>query len=392
MKKKSNKTTEKGFFLTRISRGVLIALGCIFAVIVLLAGVLVGTFFALKTAGRASMTNRRENAVTVDSSETSYEFDSDVVVYNGKRYRMNKNITNFLFMGVDTGKTEYSTEERISSYCKEKAERTGVSYESVYNEVMKQREEQGLDSGVMLPGQADTILLLALDEENKHVSIISVDRNSMSYFETYDPDGNLMGTSEGQLALAYSYGDGGHQSCRMTVAAVSDFLYEIPIHAYYSMKFAAVKELNDAVGGVEVTIPTDMTMVDESFVEGSRVLLDGKQAESFISARQNVGDGSNAGRIERQKLYILSFIESAVKAVKSDLGLPLELYNRIAKNSYTDLTASEIVYLANFATDVDISFHSIKGTTNSDGFYAEFRPDEDALWQLILDIFYICEE
>ena len=242
------------------------------------------------------------------------------------------------------------------------------------------------------PGQADVLLLVVLDEKNKSAEIISIDRNSMTFFETFDPSGNSMGVAESQLCLAYSYGDGAHESCKKTVSAVSDFLYEIPIHAYYSMKYMAIRAVNDAVGGVAVTIKDDMSAVDERLILGEKVLLDGELAEKYLTARMNVGNGTNEERLDRHKDYIMSFIGSAVSAVKKDLTLPFELYNKIADNSTTDLSADEIVYLATLATELDISFHSIKGSTDTSGVYAEFRPDEDALWQLILDIFYICEE
>lgn len=394
MKKSPNKDEKRGFSFARLSRGALTALGCVFAVVIVLVGALVGVFFALKTAGRASMTDRRNDWIT---AETDYVYDPDVISYGGKKYRMNRELTTLLFMGVDTGKEEYSYDQNLEKWCRAEMERTGESYEQVYNRWAEWRKRTGqstelYDADLIAPGQADVLLLLVLDEKSKHVSIISIDRNAMSYYETFDHEGNSIGTSEGQLALAYSYGDGAHESCRMTVDAVSDFLYEIPVHAYYSMKYEAIKQLNDAVGGVEVTVPIDMTAVDERLIAGNRVTLDGELAEKYLSARRDVGDGSNAGRLERQKGYILSFIDTAVDAVLSDITLPLELYDKLASNSCTDLSADEVVYLADLATKVDVSFHSIKGTTDESSAFAEFRPDEDALWQLIIDIFYICEE
>lgn len=389
MKDNLSKVKEKSFF-ARFSKGALVTIGCVFAVVVILAGGLVGAFFALKTAGRASMADRREDALTADSD---YVYDPDTVTYKGKKYRLDRSLTTFLFMGVDSGRAQIEAEADRLRVAKMRAQKKGTDVQYELEKYEKQLVEMGypliVEDSI---GQADVLLLLVLDEAEKHVSIISIDRNSMSYYETFDMEGNNIGASEGQLALAYSYGDGAHKSCEMTASAVSDFLYEIPIHAYYSMNYHAIKELNDAIGGVEVIIPEDMTEAHESFVKGSRVRLDGEMAQKYLSARLDVGDGSNSGRLERQKDYIFSFIETAIGAVKSDLGLPIELYNKIAENSCTDLDADEIVYLADIAARVDISYHSIKGTTDESGLFAEFRPDGDALWQMILDIFYICED
>ena len=84
------------FSLSRFSKGALIAFICVFAVIVILAGALVGVFFALKTAGRASLNDRRED-------DAGYEFDSGVVTFEGKKYRQREDLTTFLFMGVIPG-------------------------------------------------------------------------------------------------------------------------------------------------------------------------------------------------------------------------------------------------------------------------------------------------
>ncbi len=387
--KKKNK-----FSLSRFSKGALIAIICIFALIVILAGALVGAFFALKTAGKASLENRK------DDVKEEYELDSEVVTFEGKRYRPRKDLSTFLFMGVDTGYTSHVIEQDVIKRFTEWAANTGMTYDEYVEQWKQKQAEKGESTDIaevfhipaITSGQADVLLLVVLDGAKEHADIISIDRNSMSYFEAFDYNGNSMGVSESQLCLAYSYGDGAHESCKKTVSAVSDFLYEVPIHAYYSMKYMAIREVNDAVGGVEVEIKDDMTSVDERLALGERVVLDGALAEKYLTARMGIGNGTNEERLSRHKEYILSFIKSAISAVKKDITLPFELYNKIAENSITDLSADEIVYLADLATRLDISFHSIEGTTDSGVAFDEFRPDEDALWQLILDIFYICEE
>ena len=374
----------------RLSKGVLIAFCCIILVVIILAAALIGTFFALRTAGKASLASKRNQS----SIDTGYEYDPNSVFYDGKKYRLNNELTTFLLIGVDTGKDAYLHDESIKEYCIKEAERTGKTFEEVYNAWVEIEKSAGMrvDDPMAIPGQADVLLLVVLDEEKQHVSIISIDRNAMSFYETFDKEGNKIGASEGQLALTYSYGDGKHKSCDITANAVSNFLYETPIHAYFSINYQAIIDLTDAIDGVEVTIPVDMTSLDERFIEGKRIKLDGKQALIFLSARGTLSDESNTARLERQKQFIFSFIDCAVDAIKNDWGLPLELYDKVAENSCTNLEASEIVYLANLVPNVDISYHSIEGETDTSGFHAEFRPDPDALWQLILDIFYICEE
>lgn len=356
MRKNSQGEMKKSFSFSRLTAKSLVVIACAFAALAILFGVTIGVFFALRTSGRMKMEQRRKDEMTADNG---YIYDPDAIKLNGKTYRYNEDLTTFVFMGVDSD---------------------------------KEFEGQPGKEDMTSVGQADVILVLVLDEKSERVSIISVDRNTMSYFESYDGEGKLIGTSRAQLALSYSYGDGAHESCELTRIAVSDFLYEVPIHAYYSMKYKAIGELNDAVGGVSVKIKDDLTSVDEALVPGETVKLTGELAEKFLTARGGVGNETNEERLERQKEYLLSFIDAAIAALKKDWSLPADLYGRIKDNCCTDLSVGELVYLAELATRVDISYHSIEGETDRSGSFEEFNADEDALWRLILDIFYICED
>ncbi|MBE6538821.1 MAG: hypothetical protein E7671_05110 [Ruminococcaceae bacterium] len=353
MRKNSTKDERKSSSFSRLTVRAAIVIAIVFTVAVIFVGVAIGVFFALRTSGRMSMEERKNEA------NSDYVYDSGTVRFDGKTYRYNDDLTTFLFLGVDSGR----------------------ELEGQPNKDLKPS-----------PGQADVIFVLVLDEKNERVSIISIDRNTMSNFESYDGEGNLIGSVRNQLALAYSYGDGAHKSCELTRTAVSSFLYDIPLHAYYSMKYKAIAELNDAVGGVSVQIKDDLTSVDEALVMGETVKLTGKLAEKFLTARGGVGNETNEERLERQKEYLFAFIDAAIAALKKDWSLPADLYGRIKDNCYTDLTVGELVYLADLATRVDISYHSIAGETDRNSTFEEFNADDDALWRLILDIFYICEE
>ena len=49
----------------------------------------------------------------------------------------------------------------------------------------------------------------------------------------------------------------------MTVDAVSHLMYDLPIHGYVAVKLDAIEKLNDAVGGVTVTLPEDIKLAGE---------------------------------------------------------------------------------------------------------------------------------
>ena len=69
------------------------------------------------------------------------------------------------------------------------------------------------------------------------------------------------------------------------VDAVSNLFYGMPINGYVALNMNAVAMINDAVGGVTVTVPEDMAQVDPSFAEGAAVTLTGDQALKFTRYR-----------------------------------------------------------------------------------------------------------
>lgn len=99
--------------------------------------------------------------------------------------------------------------------------------------------------------------------------------------------------------------------------------------SYVALNMNAVAMINDAVGGVTVTVPEDMTQVDPSFAEGAAVTLTGDQALKFTRYRDTEKDFSNNSRMERQKQYLVNFMGQAVKAMKADMGLPVSLYQSL---------------------------------------------------------------
>ena len=60
------------------------------------------------------------------------------------------------------------------------------------------------------------------------------------------------------------------------VDAVSNLFYGIPINAYVALNMEAVIAINDAVGGVPVHVPEDLTRVNPAFHSRSRRHINGK--------------------------------------------------------------------------------------------------------------------
>lgn len=68
--------------------------------------------------------------------------------------------------------------------------------------------------------QCDSVNLLVIDRVNDTYTTLNLNRDAMVPIEVTDDDGNVEGESVMQLALAYAYGDGKEQSCKLAKDAV----------------------------------------------------------------------------------------------------------------------------------------------------------------------------
>ena len=153
----------------------------------------------------------------------------------------------------------------------------------------------------------------------------------------------------------------------------------------------AIGEINDAVGGVDVTVLQDLTAVDKSLKEGEQVHLKGKQAYYYVQHRDISVEESARMRLNRQKQYLTAYIAQAKEAFKQDVTLPVTLFNKLTPYMITDITLDEVVYLAGQAAGYSFSsdnMYTIPGSTDTGNQFEEFYPDEAGLKDLIMEIFY----
>lgn len=336
-----------------------ILLGIGIAVCVLIAAVC-ATYVVLRESGKLALLRYAQNLTpNVEDGSATTLLDDNAVQYQGKTYYYNEDIVTLLVMGIDRDELEERTDEAGEG------------------------------------GRADALFLVVLDNKNKNMSIIAVNRDTMTDIQVQDYYGDTRGKTTQQLALAYAYGDGLEQSCQQTVDAVSNLFYDTPIHGYCALDMDAIPALNDAVGGVAVTVLDDFTDYDASMKKGSTVTLSGEQALRYIRARSSVGTGDNLSRMARQKQYLQAYIAAAKQKAQSDITLPLTLYNELSGHMITNIGLSQVTYLTtqilNTQFDAD-RFYTLEGTSKQGALFMEFYPDETKLYELILDIFYTCGE
>lgn len=344
--------------------------GCLLAV----AGIGIAAFAAVGASGKRSLKDKaaddvpqmvkEEDAQALSAAEEQEEteWEPGWVKYEGKVYAYNEDIMTFLFMGIDKD-----------------------------NEVREVAE--GTDGG-----QADALFLLVLNPKTETFQIISVNRNTMTDIRLYDSSGEYLSTVQAQIAVQHGFGNGVEESCEYQVDAVRRLFYNLPIHGYCAVNMDAVITLTDLVGGIELTSLEDVTSAiqDETLgapvvKEGETVLLDGRMAYSYVRYRDIDEEGSANKRLLRQQQFLGEWIKKTKGAVKKDFSLVLDLYHAVMEQMVTDISVDEVVYLAGLAADYKFSmdqFHSLQGETVQGEEFEEFYVDEDALYRMMLDIFY----
>ncbi len=236
-------------------------------------------------------------------------------------------------------------------------------------------------------GEADMVALVILDQKKETVDVLALNRDTMLEIPVLGIGGKPAGTINGQLALAHTYGSGLQDSAQNLKKTVSNFLYGLNIDYYITMNMDAIALLNDAVGGVTVTVEEDFSAVDSTIGMG-QVTLTGQQAVSFLRSRQGVGDQLNLTRMERHEAYMTGFVNQLRSKLKEDRTLATTVYEQMTPYMVTDISANALLGLVEYYSDYDMGqIYSVEGK-NVVGKYMEYHVDTEALDKLILKLLY----
>lgn len=237
-------------------------------------------------------------------------------------------------------------------------------------------------------GEADVVMLAIFDEVQENYTILALNRDTMLDIPILGLGGKQAGTKFGQLALSHTYGSGLKDSCENTKSAVSNFLGGIYIDYYVAMNMDAVPILNDAVGGVRVTVADDFDDVDPTIQPGE-MILKGQQALNFVQIRKGVGNQMNVSRMERQRGYMNGFVEALDQKLHESNTFVLEVYEEVSPYIVSDCSVNTLSALVNRFSDFTIlDIVSPEGENILGKEFMEFYADEEALDNLVLQIFY----
>jgi len=314
-----------------------------FAALLLILAILTAVLVGCSCSGS------KEGSPSESSSAESQAIDN-TIEWKGKRYKYNSDLTNIMFLGID--RSDPITDPDVPGEA----------------------------------GQADCIMILSLDGSTKEGRMLQINRNTMVQLDVYEANGAGSHKQQGQITLQYAYSTGGSSSCWAMKKTLSTFLYGLEIDGYFALNFEGLAEINDAIGGVEVTMKDDYTYIDPDFKEGETVLLLGKKAERFVRYRDTEVFNSVQGRMERQVEYVAA-LTGQMKA-KSGSKLYDILSPYLDKDVITDLDAETINALKNYTYLMD-EVQYLPGVMKEGEKYEEFYVDDEALQELIFEMFYV---
>lgn len=184
------------------------------------------------------------------------------------------------------------------------------------------------DLGRVEQGRSDTMMVATISPKDNQTTVVSIGRDSY-----VDIVGH--GTTD-KINHAYAFG-----GPAMAMDTVEKFL-DIPIDHYVSINMAGLKELVDAVGGIEVNNEITFSQNGFDFAIG-RTSLNGEQALAYSRMRYEDPNG-DYGRQERQR----KIVEGIVKKVLSFDGISQyqSILNAVESNMKTDMSFDDMRTLA----------------------------------------------
>lgn len=241
--------------------------------------------------------------------------------------------------------------------------------------------------------QADFLMLLVFNNETKQSTAIHINRDTMTKVNKLSIGGtSVVETYTKQIALAYNYVNDSNDKirCRNTRDSVKYLLSGVDVDHYFALTMDAVAASCDLVNGVEVTVLDDFTGIDDALVKGENVTLTGAQALRYVRTRYGLEDSSNSTRMERQQQYINAWYEKVSSRIKADESFIITMVDAMDDFVVYDSSDQKMQkFVEKFGEYEFLGIRELEGESKVGEEFMEFYPDEAALRELVIELFYI---
>ena len=205
---------------------------------------------------------------------------------------------------------------------------------------------------------ADVMMVAAINFDTNRVDLISLPRDTYAKI----PGVNGIYKLNASLNCGGGYQAAGGAGFLKTCEAASWMLGGIPINYYYAVTMPAVKQLVDAVGGVDYNLDLSFKMAGRNYSAGP-THLNGQGVLDYLRVRKNVQGSGDLNRVNRQKKMMVALFES-MQEQNLILKIP-DILSSFSGQLYTNCTLNQTAALTKFAYTLDsdnIGMYSMGGS------------------------------
>lgn len=232
----------------------------------------------------------------------------------------------------------------------------------------------GVDQRENEPARADTLMLVALDLQEKDVHLLSIPRDTRVAIPT-------KGVTR---KINYAHAVGGAE---LTVQTVEKFL-KLPVHYYMETNFEGFSNIIDILGGITINVEESMYVPLEGInLKQGVQKLNGEDALSYVRWR---GDGTgDIGRIGRQQKFLSALADQSLRF--STIWKIPQLLEELEKHVKTDLKLQQMIALVNKfkdIKDIEIQTYQVPGKPDDVNYGGSYWiADEQELAKLLDKIY-----
>ncbi len=204
--------------------------------------------------------------------------------------------------------------------------------------------------GATSASRTDSMILLTVDPLSKTGGMLSIPRDMWVNIPNYGYYKINQAFYFGELDKLPGGGPG------LAINTVEKFI-GVPIDYYAQIDFSAFSDFIDALGGIEIDVPDEITVgvmfKSEVTLKPGKQLVSGEVALAYARARYTaLGDFDRAGRQQqvimgiRDRVLSLNMLPTLIANASS-------LYTKLSNGIKTNMTLDQVIQLAFLATQID---------------------------------------
>ncbi|MGW3012781.1 LCP family protein [Streptomyces sp. NPDC001219] len=204
-------------------------------------------------------------------------------------------------------------------------------------------------------GHADTTILMHISKDRTNATAMSIPRDMITDIPncpTKQKDGSTKNIP-GEHGVRFNTSLGQESRDPGCTWRTVEKMTGLKINHFMMADFNAVKELSNAVDGVEVCAAKDINDPKSHLkLKAGRHTVKGEQALAFVRTRHTVGFGSDLSRIELQQQFLSSLIRKLKSSAFSSPGKLYDVSQAATKALTVDTGIGTASKLLDFGTDL----------------------------------------